>query len=109
MLANAATTTVQVGPGTTFSQKAVNIAIGDTVDWESQGGTHDVALATSVDEPCVAADDGWKSDIFSSSMRSYQQTFPHQGTYAVYCTIGDHCKQGMWMRIIVGGSHGLGE
>ncbi|KAI8866530.1 hypothetical protein GQ42DRAFT_106752, partial [Ramicandelaber brevisporus] len=86
---------VKVGPGNTFSPNSLRISVGDTINWESQGGHHDVAQSKSQDEPCVAFEGGWKSSLFSDSAKTYSQTFSKAGNFAAYCTIGNHCADGM--------------
>jgi plastocyanin len=74
----AALTTVQVGPGNSFSPGAVTIAKSTAVNWEWQGTTapHNITFSTA----------GAPSDIPDQTSGSALRTFDNAGTFNYRCT-----------------------
>jgi plastocyanin len=91
--AGAATHTVTVGPGFTFSPSSQTINFGDTVEWVWAGGVH----SSTAGVPCFA-DDRWDSGLQSNPF-TYSITFLASGTFPYFCSL--HCVFGMTGEIIV--------
>ncbi len=88
--------TVHATLGSSFNQKTLTIAPGDTVEWVNDGGTHNVHF---VDEQFVQPadpepDSDWPPDV--------SRTFTEVGEYPYYCELhGDPGGTGMFGTIIV--------
>ncbi len=79
-----------------YTPEQLQIAVGDTVVWTNQGGTHS-----------VTADDGSFGRPASGAAWTYSHTFDSAGTFLYYCTIhGAPNGVGMSGRIVVSGGGG---
>lgn len=68
----------------TFEPRTLEIAVGDTVVWINQGGTHNTE----------AEDGSWKSDIAGPDKRvNHVQTFDEAGSFDYFCL--PHKSMGM--------------
>jgi len=82
--ANAATTNVTVGPGTSYSPPVVRMGVGDTVVWNWAGAGHSVTHAAI-------------PRLFNSGTLSPPATFSHRfaeaGSFRYFCTTKLHFNQ----------------
>jgi plastocyanin len=101
--ASAAEYTVTATSGNTFTPATVNIAQGDTVVWQNQGGNHNVKFDDgSFEQPSDAAPPAlWPSRV--------ARTFNAAGTFPYYCELhGGPGKSGMAGEVNVAGAGGGG-
>lgn len=93
----AATHTVTVGPGTTFSPKTLNIQVGDRVVWTNVGGgEHDVMADNGSFGFGPPSTEAWEFD----------HTFTSAGSFGYHCTL--HGRPGSGMSGTVNVSAGSG-
>lgn len=82
----AATFTVQVGPGLTYTPSALTISQGDTVNFNFQSSDHDVVQGAN----CSPT----RPSLFNL-VQTGQVTFNQTGTFPYFCSVGNHCAGGM--------------
>lgn len=83
-----------------FTPSNLTVAVGDTVEWENQGGFHSV----------VADNSSFSSGAASSAAWSYKFVFTTAGSYPFYCSIhGGPNGQGMSGKIIVQSATGVSQ
>lgn len=99
----AATWTVEVGPGLTYSPATVTISEGDTVRFVNRGGLHNVK-ANDNSFRCAHGCDGdgqGGNGASSSDIWFAMVTFPRAGTIGYYCETHGTPTSGMRGTIIV--------
>jgi plastocyanin len=74
-----------------FTPSAKTVAVGATVQWQWNGGTHNVTWVTS----------SGSGDSPTQSSGTYSRTFNTAGTYAYYCTLHGTPTSGMRGSIVV--------
>lgn len=97
----AATHTVDVGGASlTFRPAQLTIAVGDTVTWTNQGGSHNVVSTGSTSFRCAnGCDDTGGDGDASSASWSFSRTFNSPATVDYFCE--PHGGLGMTGRIVV--------
>lgn len=78
--------------GFSFSPETFEIAVGDTVRWEWEGGGHNVRPDSIPGGSDWSGTEGGDSDTYSSG-HTYSYTFEVAGEYSYYC--GPHQSAGM--------------
>ena len=77
---SAATSTVILGPGSSFNPNTITVNVGDTVHWDTStgtGGFHNVAPNGGSEPVANSAGGGW----------TYDFTFNNPGAFAYFCQI----------------------
>ena len=82
MVANAATVTINVGPGTIFNPNNITVNPGDTVKWVWQAGA---GAHTSQSDSPVAVE-SWNSGVLVDG-QSFSHTFSTAGNWPFYCSL----------------------
>jgi plastocyanin len=101
--ASAATHTVNVGPGLSYSPATLTIAVGDTVKFTNRGGLHNVK-ANDNSFRCAHGCDGdgqGGNGAASSEIWHANVTFDTAGTIGYYCETHGTPTTGMRGTIIV--------
>jgi plastocyanin len=101
--ASAATRTVNVGPGLSYSPATLTIAVGDTVKFTNRGGLHNVK-ANDNSFRCAHGCDGdgqGGNGAASSEIWHANVTFDTAGTIGYYCETHGTPTTGMRGTIIV--------
>jgi plastocyanin len=101
--ASAATHTVNVGPGLSYSPATLTIAVGDTVKFTNRGGLHNVK-ANDNSFRCAHGCDGdgqGGNGAASSEIWHANVTFDTTGTIGYYCETHGTPTTGMRGTIIV--------
>jgi len=84
-VAGAATVTVTVGPGSSFSPSSLTLNVGDTVAFSFASSPHTVTHGSGCSKsPNALFDLGGSGSV----------TFTQSGTYPYFCTVSNHCQQG---------------
>lgn len=79
--ATAATQTVNVGPGISFSPPLTTVNIGDTVTWNFVSAFH------STTSDSISGPETWDSGVVVSAGTMFSHTFTNSGTYPYYCSV----------------------
>ncbi|KAJ3187183.1 hypothetical protein HDU85_007221 [Gaertneriomyces sp. JEL0708] len=105
LTADAATHSVRVAAGKkqVYEPSVLNIAVGDVVAFTWEGGPHTVTQVGEGADECKAIST-MDSGSRAPGGEAYALKFNTPGTRAFACTIGQHCANGMKMKINVGGA-----
>jgi len=102
--AAAAQVTVRVGAnGNTYEPADFQVKVGEPVIFQFVGGTHDVrqSAGDSGQDRCVEA----KGPLLSIGQEQQEGTFRHvfdaPGVVPYFCSVGNHCAEGMVGKITV--------
>lgn len=99
--AAAATYTVNVGPGLSFTPATLTIVAGDSVRFTNKGGTHNVKADNNAFRCARGCDGNGGDGTPSSSIWTFTLTFPTPGTIGYYCETHGAPGVGMAGSIVV--------
>ena len=83
-----------------FSPQNLTASAGDTVTWNFEG-THSVTQQTAIGDCFPSAKGALINSGVKDSGESYTITLSNPGTFHYFCSIGNHCKNGMQGSIIL--------
>ncbi|KAL1917266.1 uncharacterized protein VTP21DRAFT_4922 [Calcarisporiella thermophila] len=86
--------------GLKFTPPDAKVRVNDVVMWRWAKGPHSVTQSQTLDA-CAPVPGGFDSTVKANAGDSYNLTFTQTGTVFYYCTVGQHCKNGMRAQLTI--------